>query len=385
MQRAGVIRSVAVTGVAAAVWIAVLVVVASLRFGGDLRGFLFLGSEFQHPAALAGAPRYGPHGYDGQFYATLATDPLMLEKETSRQLDSPRYRGLHLGLPLTAWVVTLGSAAGAIRIYQLLCWAAALLAVFLAADWLREHGRSPWWALLLVPNAGLVTSVLRSTPDAAAMALVLLALLLHRRGRGALAIAAVTAAALTRETALLAGVALAYTEWSAGRARKAVRLAAVPAAALVAVMLWRLLALTRGPLLGDGYGVPFAWVLQKFDQMLAASIKITSIELWGFLALIAALIALSAFGGRKAGFSIEEVLFLLFMVASWTMSFVVYVDVYGYTRALMPLPFLALLIGATQEDRVKQGVLLLVPAAFAFVGLLMLRAEVKAAMLVARG
>ena len=119
--------------------------------------------------------------------------------------------------------------------------------------------------------------------------------------------------------------------------------------------------------------------------MLAASIRITSIELWGFLALIAAMAALAAFGRAETRFTTEEALFLLFMVVAWTLSFAVYVDVYGYTRALMPLPFLALVIAATQQDRVKQGVLMMVPLAFAFVGLLMIRAEVKAAMLVARG
>jgi hypothetical protein len=257
--------------------------------------------------------------------------------------------------------------------------------VLLAADWLREHGRSPWWALLLVPNAGLATSLIRTTPDGAAMALILAALWSYRRGRSGLALGAVVAATLTRETGLLAGVALAYVEWSAGRSRRAVRFVAIPGAVLVATMLWRLLAVGHGPVLGGSYNVPFLWVLEKVDQMLAANIKITSIELWGFLALIAAMVALAAFGRKETSFSTEETLFLLFMVISWTLSFVVYVDVYGYTRALMPLPFLALLIAAAQEDRVKQGVLMLVPAAFAFVGLLMIRAEIKAAILVSRG
>ena len=385
MQKARSRQALLVTVVAAVVWAVILGTIASLRFGGDLRGFLFLGSEFRHPAALADAPRYGASGYDGQFYSALATDPLVLRAETVEYLDSPRYRSLHVAVPLAAWVLGVTQPGLAIRAYQLLCWALALAAIYLAADWLRGHGRSPWWALLLVPNAGLAASIMRSTPDGAAMALILAALWSYRRGRVGLALAAVIAATLTRETALLAGAALAYVEWTAGRSRRAVRFVAIPGAALVAVMLWRLLAVGRGPLLGGSYDMPFLWVLGKFDQMLATDIKITSIELWGFLALIATLIALAGFGRKETSFSAEETLFLLFMVISWTLSFAVYVDVYGYTRALMPLPFLALLIAATQEDRVKQGVLMLVPAAFAFVGLLMIRAEVKAAMLVSRG
>ena len=385
MEKARSWQVLLVTGVAALAWVAILGIIASLRFGGDLRGFLFLGSRFEHPPAMADAPRYGEAGYDGQFYSALATDPLMLRAQTAEWLDSPRYRGLHLAVPLGAWALAGSNAGLAIRAYQILCWALALAAVFLAADWLREHGRSPWWALLLVPNAGIATAVLRTTPDGAVLALILAALWCYRRGRAGLALAAVVAATLTRETAILAGAALAYAEWTAGRGGRAVRFVAIPGAALVGTMLWRLLAVDRGPLLGGSYGVPFLWVLEKFDQMLAANIRITSIELWGFLALIATLAALAAFGRSETRFSTEEVLFLLFMVASWTLSFAVYVDVYGYTRALLPLPFFALLLAATQQDRIKQGVLLLVPAAFAFVGLLMIRAEVKAAMLVSHG
>jgi hypothetical protein len=384
MQAARSWQAPLVTLVAAVVWAVILGVIASLRFGGDLRGFLFLGSDFQHPAALADAPRYGASGYDGQFYSALAADPLVLHEETEGYLDSPRYRSLHVAAPLAAWVLGLTQSGLAIRAYQFLCWALALAAIFLAADWLREHGRTPWWALLLVPNAGIATSIIRSTPDAAAMALILAALWSYRRGRSGLALAAVIAATLTRETALLVGVALAYAEWTAGRPRRAVRWVAIPGAVLAGTMLWRLLAVDHGSLLGGSYNVPFLWVLEKVDQMLAANIKITSIELWGFLALISAMAALAAFGRKETSFSTEEALFLLFMVISWTLSFAVYVDVYGYTRALMPLPFLALLIAAAQQDRIKQGVLMLVPAAFAFVGLLMIRAEVKAALLASR-
>jgi hypothetical protein len=374
-----------VTGAAAVMWGVILAVIASLRFGGDLRGFLFLGSAFRHPAALASAPGYGTQGYDGQFYAALATDPLLLDGDTLQCIDAPRYRGIHVLVPLAAWLLGAGQPALAVRVYQGLCWLLALAAVYLAADWLREHGRSPWWALLLLPNAGLATSVMRTTPDAASLAFALAALWAYRRQRRGLAIAALVAAALTRETMVLVAGAVAFFEYSAGRTRQAVRYVAVPAAALVGVMLWRLLAVPVGTLLGNTYGVPFLWVLQKVDQMLAADIKITSIELWGFLALIAALAGLAAFGRTETKFSIEEVVFLLFMVVAWTFSFALYVDVYGYTRALMPLPFFALLIAATHEDAVKRYVLLLVPAAFAFVGLLMIRAEVKAAMMVSHG
>jgi hypothetical protein len=385
MRKPSVAQVLIVTGVAAVLWAAVLLVIANLRFGGDLRGFLFLGTSFRHPVTLADAPSYGAQGYDGQFYAALATDPLLRHDETVLALDSPRYRAVHLTVPVVSWLLGAMQPAAAVRLYQALCWLLALAAIYLAADWLREHGRSPWWALLLVPNAGVATSIMRCTQDGAALAFVLAALWARRRERRALTIALLVAATLTRETMILAACAVAFSEYSAGRTRQAVRLVAVPGAALVGVMLWRLVTVPTGPLLGGSFAAPFQWVLLKFDQMLAANIKITSIELWGFLALIAALAALAAFGRTESAFTAEELIFLAFMVVSWTFSFAVYVDVYGYMRALMPLPFFALLIGATRTDLAKRALLLLVPAAFAFVGVLMVRAEVKAAMNVFHG
>ena len=120
MRKPGSLQVLLVTASAALVWAVILGAIASLRFGGDLRGFLFLGSGFPHPAALADAPRYGTSGYDGQFYSALATDPLMLRAETEGFLDSPRYRSLHVIVPLAAWVLGFAQDSLAIRAYQVL-------------------------------------------------------------------------------------------------------------------------------------------------------------------------------------------------------------------------------------------------------------------------
>src|SRR6187399_4798 len=50
----------------------------------------------------------GSNGYDGQFYAQLALDPLLLSPETSAALDAPAYRARRILTPALASVAGAG-------------------------------------------------------------------------------------------------------------------------------------------------------------------------------------------------------------------------------------------------------------------------------------
>ena len=225
--------SVTVVGVAV-FWLALLSTIAMVRFGGDYRALLCLGDLVRHPAALDGVPRDGPHGYDGQYYAALATDPLLLRAETTRFLDAPAYRATRVFVPGLAWVIALGNGRAAVHVYLWLCWALAIAAVGVVAAWLRCDGRPLWWTAALAVSGGLVISLLRATPDAAALALLLAALLLQHRGRTAWAVAALAAAVLARETSVLAIPALAWSELQRRRPAAAFAFYAAPFAPFIA-------------------------------------------------------------------------------------------------------------------------------------------------------
>src|SRR5574337_2137917 len=76
----------------AAGWAVYLAAVVLLRYCGDPRGLLVVGERHPHTAVLAGAPRVSPYGYDGQFYAELAADPLLRRPETAGAVDHAFYR-----------------------------------------------------------------------------------------------------------------------------------------------------------------------------------------------------------------------------------------------------------------------------------------------------
>jgi hypothetical protein len=367
---------------AALLWAALLAVIAAVRYGGDARAFLCLGDRMRHPAALAGIPRNSAYGYDGQYYATLALDPLLHSSDTVASLDAPLYRAGRVGVPLAAWVLGLGHPAAALLSYQLLCWGGCLLAVYLAALWLRDEQRSPLWALLIAAFAGLATSMFRSTPDGAAVALVLLALLLDRRGRPAGAIAALAAATLARETSVLAAFAVAF---AAARQRRWGRAAASVAVPLAVYGVWHLylrlhLAAAHTDRGTSALGIPFVWVPAKLAQLLAGGFWSNRMELLGMVALAASLFAVAVIAARFPRWTAAAAAFVAFGGLALLLGIAVYVEVYAHARVLLALPVLALLLAAGESRRAPRTALLTAVALATLTGVVVVRGELRAAL-----
>jgi hypothetical protein len=356
----------ATTIVAALFWCFVLTVFTIDRHGGDMRGLLCL-SRSQQPPALASAPR--ADGYDGQFYAALATDPWLRDPATSRCLDNPHYRATRIGLPLLAWLAALGNADRAVYAYQLLGWLLGILAVHLAAVWLAADDRSPAWALLLVPSVGLAASMTRCTPDAAALAATLGALWMHRRRRPVAAAVLLSAATLLRETSLLAAVAVAFAEARQRRFRAAAVALAAPVASYVA---WQLYLSTRFQR-ASSRGLPlltwpFSWLPRKVDALLSGSAGEPILEALGLAALLLAFVALVPVVRRFRRWSALHAFYAGTVALTVFLSFKVLVEAYAYGRALIALPFLALLLAGGEQRRCYRTLLTAVTVAFAAAG-----------------
>jgi hypothetical protein len=367
-----------VVAVVALVGGAVLVEVAQARFGGDLRSFLFLGARFSHPEVLRHVPPVGEWGYDGQFYAALATDPLLLRRSTPRVLDDPSYRAGRVALPLAAWLLALGHPGAAIWCYLFLCWTGTLALVAVVAWWLEGHGLSPWWATLLAASGGTVTAVFRSTPDGAAVSLALLALVAKERRPPAVAASLFCLAVLTRETMFLAALAAAGAEARERHWRRAVLYAALPAASFLAwraVVAWRL----SGPLLSGGgnLGAPLGWLPGKAEALASGRLGLLGVEVWGMLGVGVALVAgFLLLRTRPEG--ALELSFLLFAGLALLLSQSVYADAYAYTRILLPVPALALMVAVRAGPWLRRW-LVATAAASAVVGVVMAMIEVGAA------
>ncbi|HEX5760121.1 MAG TPA: hypothetical protein VF121_13100 [Thermoanaerobaculia bacterium] len=200
----------------------------------------------------------GEDGYDGQFYLTLALDPLLREPGTLAALDNPRYRCRRILSPALSWLLALGRpravpwALVAVNLAAAGGLAAALAALAAGA------GRSAWQGLLALAVPGVWMALVLSTADLLGLALLAAAVLAAVRRRRHLAAASLAWAALAREVHLLSLAAF----FAAALARRDRRGAGAYALAALPAMLWNVWVLrtVEGGTAGVGrtLGAPFA-------------------------------------------------------------------------------------------------------------------------------
>ena len=195
----------------------------------------------------------GTGAYDGLYYAQIAYHPSLTAAELRRAVDSLAYRARRILAPLLSWLIALGNPAWIVHVYSLVnvaawlllaAWLWRLLAVRDARGWLA-------WAGVLF-SAGALSSVRLALPDLVALTILAGAMLALERGRRGLAVGALAAAGLARETSLAALPGLWERPWLSRRNAAATLLAAGPLAAWIGYVHWRV-----GP---GGAGVRnFAW------------------------------------------------------------------------------------------------------------------------------
>lgn len=349
-------------------WSLILAGMVGFAFRGDPRGFFSPGAFFAHPPEMAGARLAPGFGYDGQFYFALTLDPLLLRPETPGFLDLPPYRAGRIGLPLAAWALVLGNRPAASLAYLALCWLLGLLGIWVVARWIESEGTSPWRALPLVLSAGLVASMTRATPDAAAASLLVLALWLEARRRPG-AVAVLAAAVLVRETSFIAAGALAIVRWREGQRMEAVRALAIPAGLALG---WRAWMLSRPGVLGGDpleFGPPLTWIWTKSASPWTLDSVGETLALTALALAVAALVPLLP---RWRRWSPTAWTYAGFVLLALLMGAKVYEDRGAFARATCALPLLALPLAAGEDRPGVARMLRGVPLAWAVAGAAML-------------
>jgi hypothetical protein len=229
------------------------------------------GHAYEIPA-VRDAPHYDhPHsgGYDGQFYAQLAVEPLVRNPVLDTAVDDPPYRAHRILFSWIAYAAGLGNPAWILQaaaLQNVIVW---LLLAWLLWRWIPPtSGRNATlWAGTLLAH-GTLMSVRYALPDGLSLLLVALAVLAMERGRPIAAGVVLGLAALARETALVAaGMFLRIV-----RQPRGVRLAAWAGALTVlplAVWLDYLRSIYRAKALAGGghITVPFSGVLSEVESI----------------------------------------------------------------------------------------------------------------------
>jgi hypothetical protein len=149
---------------------------------------------------------YQSSGYDGQFYAQLAVEPLLRNPRLGTALDTASYRARRILFSWTAYLLGLGRPAWVLKAYALQNIIAWLLLAWVLLRWFPPSApRSvvPWIGCLF--GVGLIYSVRFALTEGPGLLLLALAVAAMERGRPWLASGLLALVGLGRETNLVAG------------------------------------------------------------------------------------------------------------------------------------------------------------------------------------
>ena len=193
--------------------------------------------EFEHPRLRAVPHALAPDaGYDGQFHAQLALDPLLRSEEIRTSVDAPGYRGRRILFSWVAYVLGAGRPTIVLQAYALLNVASWFVLAWLLLRWLppgRPRAAAAWVGCLL--GEGMMVSVRKSLLDGPSMVLLTLAIIATESGRRGVAAGVIGAAALGRDTNLLGAVVLPRRT---GAPQRIASLALQVALVLVPLAVW---------------------------------------------------------------------------------------------------------------------------------------------------
>jgi hypothetical protein len=164
--------------------------------------------SYELPQVQAVAHAHDPvdGGYDAQFYAQMAVDPLLRDPNIDRAMDKPAYRAHRILLSWTASALGAGDVRATLRIFAIQNVVAWLLLAGLLLKWLppRDARTFVLWAGILLTH-GLLTSVRNALTDGPSVLLTAAAVLAIERGRPWLAALVTGLSGLARETNIFAG------------------------------------------------------------------------------------------------------------------------------------------------------------------------------------
>ena len=152
---------------------------------------------------------------DGQAYGALAQDPTLARPEVfagGSRAAAYRYQRPMLGY--LAWMASLGRPGWEPNAQALLVVLGAAIAAAACAELLRRRGRNPLLALFVLFTPGMLSSLSTLTAEPIALAFLTIGLLLWWDDPRRVTLAAIcfSLAALSRETSLVAVVALGVGE-----------------------------------------------------------------------------------------------------------------------------------------------------------------------------
>ena len=245
--------------------------------GAGFTYFIAFGSV-QQDAMISKVRRLHPYvqresaGYDAQFYAQIAMDPTLQNRELPRAMDSLAYRGRRVLFAATAWMFGLGRPAWILQAFALQNVLGWLLLGVLLLHWFppRTWDHALRWAGVMF-SSGVLISVHNALFDGPSLLLIAFALFLYERGRPWCSAMVLGLAGLGKETNVFGAVAL-IPSWRAGW-RAWLTAAAQAAVIVLPLLLWLTYIHTMVGSAADAgarnFALPFTGFAHKWREVFA--------------------------------------------------------------------------------------------------------------------
>jgi hypothetical protein len=321
--------------------------------------------------AVQAAPHYDHEhsgGYDGQFYAQFAVEPLLRDPAIDRAMDSAPYRAHRILFSWTAYVLGLGKTAWILQAYAIQNVVAWLLMAWLLCRWMPPRSARLFvlWAGCLLSH-GLLVSVRYALVDGPSVLLLSLAVVAAELNRPWLTALTIGISGVGRETNLIATPLL--TRFLRRPVRSWLTVAAAFIVALLPFALWldylRSVYRSRVFVGGDHIVAPFTGFARKVSAVASEFHhgRVQALEVGTALCLLA-LVVQSAYViaalMRSRGRAPWALVAAPFVVLAITLHPVVWEGYPGaFTRVLLPIAIGANVLLA-QQDRPAWWLIVLV-------------------------
>jgi hypothetical protein len=207
-------------------------------------------------------------GYDGLYYAQIAHDPSLRDPELPRAMEHLGYRARRILPSALAWLLGAGQPEWIIHTYPLLnilAWFALAALLWKLLNVADARGLLAWAGVLF--SAGALASVRLALTDLIALTIIAGGLFAAERTRNLTASTLLAAAALARETSLLAATGLFERPWFSRRnVLRAVAITA-PLAAWLVYVRWRTGPTNNG---WANFTLPGAGLVEKWGAATSA-------------------------------------------------------------------------------------------------------------------
>jgi hypothetical protein len=183
-------------------------------YHGRVSRFFHIGDPRPIPPALLESGAYiyhGEDGYDGRFFLTLATDPLLDKPASVAMLDDPVYRARRILQPAIVFILSGGRPLAAQYVFVALNVVAFGALLWLLGSLVGDSAPEPWAVGIGLCATGAWVALLFGTAELLEAALLLSALSAYRASRYALVATALALAMLCRETSALVFAAFVAT------------------------------------------------------------------------------------------------------------------------------------------------------------------------------